>query len=303
MTLDCLAQRRRRDHGAVRADRPRQRLARRLGRGDRRGLPRHPADRERRRTSASPGATTSPPREARGEYLLLLNPDTLVLDRAIDRLVAFAERTPEAGIWGGRTLNGDRTLNPMQRLRRPDALEPVLPRHRPRAGLHAAAPSSTPRRWAAGTATASATVDVVQGSFFLIRRDALGARSAASTATFVMYGEEADLCRRARAARRPAADDARGDDRPLPRRLVAARRPRDHDAEGAGDADPPALPGLAAAARAVPARVLALEPHGQRRRARAAERPARASPRPRPCGATSGGRAPTGAGAIPPPPA
>ena len=70
-------------------------------------FPEHPADREPRRTSASPGATTSPPREARGEYILLLNPDTLVLDRAIDRLVAFAERTPEAGIWGGRTLNGD----------------------------------------------------------------------------------------------------------------------------------------------------------------------------------------------------
>ena len=51
-------------------------------------------------------------REARGDYLLLLNPDTLVLDRAIDRLVAFAERRPAAGIWGGRTLNGDGTLEP-----------------------------------------------------------------------------------------------------------------------------------------------------------------------------------------------
>ena len=51
-------------------------------------------------------------REARGEYILLLNPDTLVLDRAIDRIVAFAGRTPQAGIWGGRTLHGDRTLNP-----------------------------------------------------------------------------------------------------------------------------------------------------------------------------------------------
>ncbi|HVL20321.1 MAG TPA: glycosyltransferase, partial [Amaricoccus sp.] len=51
-------------------------------------------------------------REAKGDYILLLNPDTLVLDQAIDRIVAFAERTPRAGIWGGRTLNGDRTLNP-----------------------------------------------------------------------------------------------------------------------------------------------------------------------------------------------
>ena len=44
--------------------------------------------------------------------MLLLNPDTLVLDHALDRIVAFAERTPEAGIWGGRTLHGDRSLNP-----------------------------------------------------------------------------------------------------------------------------------------------------------------------------------------------
>ena len=52
-------------------------------------------------------------REARGRYLLLLNPDTLVLDGAVDRLVAFAGRTPEAGIWGGRTLFADGSLNPM----------------------------------------------------------------------------------------------------------------------------------------------------------------------------------------------
>ena len=47
-------------------------------------------------------------REAKGAYILLLNPDTLVLDHAIDRPVAFAERTPRAGIWGGRTLHGER---------------------------------------------------------------------------------------------------------------------------------------------------------------------------------------------------
>jgi len=38
---------------------------------------------------------------AEGKYLLLLNPDTVVLDGAIDRLVAFAEAHPEAGIYGG----------------------------------------------------------------------------------------------------------------------------------------------------------------------------------------------------------
>src|SRR5688500_14237732 len=49
------------------------------------------------------GGNTLAAQAARGRYLLLLNPGTLVLDHAIDRLVAFAERTPAAGIWGGRT--------------------------------------------------------------------------------------------------------------------------------------------------------------------------------------------------------
>ncbi len=51
-------------------------------------------------------------RKARGELLLLLNPDTLVLDRAIDRLATFATANRSSGLWGGRTLFGDRTLDP-----------------------------------------------------------------------------------------------------------------------------------------------------------------------------------------------
>ena len=37
---------------------------------------------------------------ARGRYVLLLNPDTVVLDGAIDRLIAFARAKPRARIWG-----------------------------------------------------------------------------------------------------------------------------------------------------------------------------------------------------------
>jgi hypothetical protein len=57
-------------------------------------------------------------RHARGDYILLLNPDTVVLNAAIDKLVAFAEATPQARIWGGRTLFGDRSLNPTNCWRR-----------------------------------------------------------------------------------------------------------------------------------------------------------------------------------------
>src|SRR5690606_31326331 len=49
---------------------------------------------------------------AKGQFILLLNPDTVVLDKAINKLVEFAERHPDFGIWGGKTLFGDKTLNP-----------------------------------------------------------------------------------------------------------------------------------------------------------------------------------------------
>jgi hypothetical protein len=45
-----------------------------------------------------------------GRYLLQLNPDTLVLPEAIDRLVAFMDQHPEVGICGPKVLNRDRTL-------------------------------------------------------------------------------------------------------------------------------------------------------------------------------------------------
>lgn len=49
-------------------------------------------------------------RLGRGRYLLQLNPDTLVLPEAIDRMVAFMEQHPEAGICGPKVLNRDLTL-------------------------------------------------------------------------------------------------------------------------------------------------------------------------------------------------
>ena len=44
---------------------------------------------------------------AQGEYILILNPDTIILNGALDKLVAFAERHPEAGACGCRVLNPD----------------------------------------------------------------------------------------------------------------------------------------------------------------------------------------------------
>jgi len=45
--------------------------------------------------------------EARGEYILILNPDTIVHAGSLARWIAYAERHPEAGAYGCRVHNPD----------------------------------------------------------------------------------------------------------------------------------------------------------------------------------------------------
>ncbi len=55
-------------------------------------------------------------RASRGECVLILNPDTILHDCALDRLVEFADRHPEAGAFGCRVLNPDGTYQVSARL-------------------------------------------------------------------------------------------------------------------------------------------------------------------------------------------
>jgi N-acetylglucosaminyl-diphospho-decaprenol L-rhamnosyltransferase len=135
--------------------------------------------------------------KSHGEFLLLLNPDTVVLDGAVQRLVAFARAHPEAGIFGGRTFFPDGSLNPASCWGRPTpwstfCLASGLTHLFRRTRLFD--PESL-GRWERDTVR---EVDIVTGCFFLVTRrlwDALGGFDDA----FFMYGEEADLCLRARA--------------------------------------------------------------------------------------------------------
>ena len=136
-------------------------------------------------------------RLVRGRYLLLLNPDTVVLDGAIDKLVAFARATPKARIWGGRTLFGDGRLNlsscwgrmtPWNQLCRATGLTGIFPKSEFFNG-------ETYGAWQRDTAR---QVDIVSGCFFLIEK-ALWDGLSGFDPLFFMYGEEADLCLRAHA--------------------------------------------------------------------------------------------------------
>lgn len=134
---------------------------------------------------------------ARGSHLLLLNTDTVVLDGAIDRLMAFARRTPEAGIWGGRTVFGDGRPNPSYAWGRITPWSAFCLA----TGLTALAPGNrlfNPEGVARWGGDRERPVDIVSGCFFLIRADLWHALGGFDR-TFFMYGEEADLCARARA--------------------------------------------------------------------------------------------------------
>jgi GT2 family glycosyltransferase len=143
------------------------------------------------------GGNNTAAEHASGAYLLLLNPDTVVLEGAIDKLMAFAKGTPGAGIWGGKTLFADGTLNPTYCWKRQTpwsafccgtGLQSVFRGRR----------VFDPEAMGAWNRERTPEVDIVSGCYLLITRD-LWDRLGGFDPAFFMYGEEADLCLRARA--------------------------------------------------------------------------------------------------------
>ncbi len=130
-----------------------------------------------------------------GEYVLLLNPDTVFLDGAIDKLMAYAKKTPKAGIWGGVTLNDDLSLNPNNaraRLSFKTLLFSAL-------GLSKTFNNScyfNHDNYGCWDRKSEREVDVITGCFFLTPRK-LWEELEGLDETFFMYAEEADYCIRA----------------------------------------------------------------------------------------------------------
>jgi len=135
---------------------------------------------------------------ATGYLLLLQNPDTVVLNGAIDTLVSFAEQHPDCGMWGGRTLFADGTLNPTSCWRdmslwglfcQSIGLSTLFPNN-------AFCNSDAYGGWQRDSIR---EVDTVTGCFLLIQRQ-LWEQLHGFDPAFYMYAEEADLCLRARKA-------------------------------------------------------------------------------------------------------
>lgn len=134
--------------------------------------------------------------DARGRYVLLLNPDTIVLDAAIDRLVAFADANRNARIWGGRTVFADGRLNPASCWSRMTAWT-LYCRTSGLAVLFANSAFFNGEAIGGWRRNTVRHVDIVSGCFFLIERKVWDRLNGFDPA-FFMYGEEADLCLRAR---------------------------------------------------------------------------------------------------------
>lgn len=133
---------------------------------------------------------------ARTEWLLLLNPDTEVHAGAIDALLAFSKARPGAGITGGRTVFPDGSLNIASCWMRITPWSVFCMA----TGLTAAFRNSAvfnPEAMGGWPRDTVREVDIVVGCFLMIRR-ALWDELGGFDLKYFMYGEEADLCLRAR---------------------------------------------------------------------------------------------------------
>jgi GT2 family glycosyltransferase len=132
-------------------------------------------------------------RAAKGEYVLILNPDTIIHDGTLDSMVSFADRHPEAGAFGCRVLNADGSYQVSARPFASIRGECIAGLYLRAAGhLGPWFSSDTYAGWKGET---ERTVDWVTGCFIFARGELLR-RVGGFDEQFFYYYEDMDLCRR-----------------------------------------------------------------------------------------------------------
>lgn len=134
---------------------------------------------------------------ARGHFLLLLNPDTVVLPNALQALLAFAADRPQAKIWGGRTWFADMTLNATS-CTGGQTLWSCFSMAFGLNSLFSRSEFFNPEYYGFWQCDRIREVDIVTGCFLLIETG-FWRELEGFDPKFFMYAEEADLCIRARA--------------------------------------------------------------------------------------------------------
>ena len=136
-------------------------------------------------------------RLAKGKFILLLNPDTKILDNALEKIVHFMEENPNCGVVGGKLLNPDGSLQPSVR-RFPRFLDQALILLK----IHHFLPNLPPlRAYLAKNFDydKKQEVDQIMGAFFLIRREVIEEVGLLDE-NFWIWFEEVDYCQRVKKA-------------------------------------------------------------------------------------------------------
>lgn len=130
-----------------------------------------------------------------GRYVLMLNPDTRVLDGALDRLVSLADAHASARVFGGVTLNDDLSINASSCWNRPSPWSVLCQA----IGLTALFPGLrwfSPQTVHVQDDVEAQRVDIVSGGFLLVER-ALWLELGGFDPAYFFYGEDFDLSLRA----------------------------------------------------------------------------------------------------------
>lgn len=134
---------------------------------------------------------------SRGDSVLLLNPDTVVLDGAIDTMLVWLARHPDVGCVGCQVWEDERTIQ-QTCFADPSLLNLTLVELGLMRLAHRMPFFGRPwyRNW---DRRSERDVDVVSGMFMLVPRHVLAVVGPLDPAFFI-YAEEADWCRRIRTA-------------------------------------------------------------------------------------------------------
>lgn len=130
-------------------------------------------------------------RISKGEYVLLLNPDTVVEEDTFSKCLAFMDTHPDAGALGVKMIDGSGKFLPESKRGFPDPFVAFAKTF----GLSRLFPKSRLlNRYHLGYLDKDQTheVDVLAGAFMLIRKEALD-KAGLLDEDFFMYGEDIDL--------------------------------------------------------------------------------------------------------------
>jgi GT2 family glycosyltransferase len=132
---------------------------------------------------------------ASGAYILLLNPDTIVLNGALEKLYNFAKKHPENLVYGGRTLHSDHSLNPTSCWKKP-SLWSLFCYSSGLTSLFKQSAIFDPESYGCWKRDTVKNVDIVTGCL-LMMDIRLWKKLGGFDKKFFMYGEDADICIRA----------------------------------------------------------------------------------------------------------